>query len=579
MTPEEAYQLLAVPRTADVGTIRRAYLKLVKAHPPERDPDGFQRVRKAFELASSSNSWQAYAPPHERLEVQEAAERESKALSTGPRLAELDSIVENAAAHTDAFDSAVAEEEAEPTELGSNIEASVGPQPCAAEYEPPPRETPAWEKRLDNFADDSPTSELIQALLEAEQDGQAESAWYEIVDRLYSTDRENEEESILKAAFAQGAHGLEKQMLYSFPEQVPLGRLLELTRDVSCRSAALHGLVRLKQYRLAANSVEEELEDPSADLDQGLVSVSVDTLLGLEADSESKRARSLRRKLADYLARSGRDYQLPDAIKLKWWVAQELGDVPANVEARSAIAWAYPIFARGMLSTSPEKVRDQLLVEERRRGEARALGQFLKERNRVLEPLFGETLRLNESHSETPKWYQKPGPVWIVVAIGLLRVAVLCAPHGPPKSGERVDPARTAELLERAKVLRDSGSSPYLNAQTQRLQEEGMDSALADFDTLKTNYFFNGMPLFNKEEHELWTTFFDEMGRASCADALETLRNLNEHRLNAKQSKYVLDADSAARRVCRTRAIFHAVQPPTTTEPRTASEPTIPPKK
>jgi hypothetical protein len=30
--------------------LRRAYLRAVKAHSPERDPEGFQRVRAAYEL-------------------------------------------------------------------------------------------------------------------------------------------------------------------------------------------------------------------------------------------------------------------------------------------------------------------------------------------------------------------------------------------------------------------------------------------------------------------------------------------------------------------------------------------------
>ena len=30
--------------------IRRAYLRQVRAHPPERDPEGFRRVREAYEI-------------------------------------------------------------------------------------------------------------------------------------------------------------------------------------------------------------------------------------------------------------------------------------------------------------------------------------------------------------------------------------------------------------------------------------------------------------------------------------------------------------------------------------------------
>ncbi len=51
MTLEEARALLAVDRAAPKDTVRRAYLRLLKKHKPERDPDGFERLRRAYELA------------------------------------------------------------------------------------------------------------------------------------------------------------------------------------------------------------------------------------------------------------------------------------------------------------------------------------------------------------------------------------------------------------------------------------------------------------------------------------------------------------------------------------------------
>jgi hypothetical protein len=43
---------LTVPTSAEA--IRRAYLRSVRAHPPERDPEGFRRVRDAYELLKDS---------------------------------------------------------------------------------------------------------------------------------------------------------------------------------------------------------------------------------------------------------------------------------------------------------------------------------------------------------------------------------------------------------------------------------------------------------------------------------------------------------------------------------------------
>jgi hypothetical protein len=39
----------------DAGQLRRAYLRAIKKHKPERDPDGFRRVRDAYELLSRAS--------------------------------------------------------------------------------------------------------------------------------------------------------------------------------------------------------------------------------------------------------------------------------------------------------------------------------------------------------------------------------------------------------------------------------------------------------------------------------------------------------------------------------------------
>lgn len=50
MTEDDARSLLGVDRDADANGVRRAYLRLLRLHKPETDPEGFQRLREAFEL-------------------------------------------------------------------------------------------------------------------------------------------------------------------------------------------------------------------------------------------------------------------------------------------------------------------------------------------------------------------------------------------------------------------------------------------------------------------------------------------------------------------------------------------------
>lgn len=46
MTP---YELLGITPTADDKTIRNAYLELIKAYPPDREPERFKEIANAYE--------------------------------------------------------------------------------------------------------------------------------------------------------------------------------------------------------------------------------------------------------------------------------------------------------------------------------------------------------------------------------------------------------------------------------------------------------------------------------------------------------------------------------------------------
>jgi len=50
MTPyDDPYKTLNLARGATADEIKRAYFALVRAHPPEREPELFKRVRAAYE--------------------------------------------------------------------------------------------------------------------------------------------------------------------------------------------------------------------------------------------------------------------------------------------------------------------------------------------------------------------------------------------------------------------------------------------------------------------------------------------------------------------------------------------------
>jgi curved DNA-binding protein CbpA len=45
----DPYAVLGIGRTATPAEIKQAYFSLVRAHPPEREPEAFKRVRAAYE--------------------------------------------------------------------------------------------------------------------------------------------------------------------------------------------------------------------------------------------------------------------------------------------------------------------------------------------------------------------------------------------------------------------------------------------------------------------------------------------------------------------------------------------------
>ncbi|MBO0723547.1 MAG: DnaJ domain-containing protein [Blastocatellia bacterium] len=46
---DNPYKVLGVERTAGEAEIKKAYFRLLREHPPERDPEGFKQIRAAYE--------------------------------------------------------------------------------------------------------------------------------------------------------------------------------------------------------------------------------------------------------------------------------------------------------------------------------------------------------------------------------------------------------------------------------------------------------------------------------------------------------------------------------------------------
>jgi len=46
---ENPYSVLEIPRNASLEEVKKAYFSLIRKHPPEKDPQGFKRIRLAYD--------------------------------------------------------------------------------------------------------------------------------------------------------------------------------------------------------------------------------------------------------------------------------------------------------------------------------------------------------------------------------------------------------------------------------------------------------------------------------------------------------------------------------------------------
>lgn len=49
----DPFAALGIPATLDALEVKRGYFEALRRHPPHQDPDGFRRVREAYERLSS----------------------------------------------------------------------------------------------------------------------------------------------------------------------------------------------------------------------------------------------------------------------------------------------------------------------------------------------------------------------------------------------------------------------------------------------------------------------------------------------------------------------------------------------
>jgi hypothetical protein len=177
MEVQSAFEALGLAGPVPPAALKRAYLKAVRKHPPERDPDGFRRVRDAYEWLDA-HSWLWTAPEREEslaeaapLQVEAALEPEAESPPDAPPTAESTSEPEPDPLDLD-FDALV--EPIDPqglVKLGNGVLLALGPARSLDAYPPPPYLVIDLVLRLIEHHEAELASDLVDAFQEA-LDGQ-----------------------------------------------------------------------------------------------------------------------------------------------------------------------------------------------------------------------------------------------------------------------------------------------------------------------------------------------------------------------------------------------------------------------
>ena len=87
----DPFVVLGIEETADDAAVRAAYLRALRTSPPDRDPEGFRRIRAAYEALRDTESRLALRlfgpPPLANLDdLLEAFPEERRYVGPGPWL-------------------------------------------------------------------------------------------------------------------------------------------------------------------------------------------------------------------------------------------------------------------------------------------------------------------------------------------------------------------------------------------------------------------------------------------------------------------------------------------------------------
>lgn len=379
MDLREARTLLEV-EAGVVGTeLKRAYMRKVKLFPPERQPEQFERVRRAYELLNSPQ-WQPAARDVDTPQT-EAAVATSEDGATS--------------------DADVGDDEP----IWDEFAGADGWMPF--DFAEQPR-SEALDKLSETLKLEGILFDPLLELLKTFEPTETQPACYMIMQYLWRHERGYLVEEFLLSASRAGVVGLEQVQIQHCPQVLSTEQLHRFmhepihafTAERELASRGDEGLIALYEQRLAA------VTDHSSNVE---VAPMVRLVLGLQAAERQALADALLKRVNEALDIAGSERALAPADGVQLQVARELSSLPHEAtEFRRIVARA--MLAREL--TSAESELAQLARRDAKR--TSEIRDLLRTRCPVLQELFSASLG-----SKRPNM----PPVWLfsVVLLFLMR--------------------------------------------------------------------------------------------------------------------------------------------------------------
>lgn len=363
MDLREAYEKLGVELGTEAKSTRRAYLRLLKKHKPETDPEGFKTIREAWERIKDAPDWEIRAlteqPLHEPLDGPDVSSWSKPQRSWS--------------------------EQAQASREGRLFEEAKAPPPTRAAPAPivEPEIDPSVPPSMARFyasCSHATDAERVaigrEAIAKLPDDPEA---YWLLHESLLVTSQMQEAAAVLRGAHERGLEGFFEPLVRQHPEHLTTMEIqaaVELSGDTLDALMVAEAMLRRKEAQSAADAMRKGFEAARRGGATPNVRRCIDLVLRLYRAEHAGIASQLYARLSEWLKESGAESEIAGtqaaaSYALLCELAALPGGFPFEIKASIAraildgdVSFAYPEVQSWIAAhpTHRDDVKDKLLV-------------------------------------------------------------------------------------------------------------------------------------------------------------------------------------------------------------------------